>query len=47
MVTSGGPIGSLTGRAAGQRLARAELSKAIYHPHERLTQRILNAIRTC
>jgi hypothetical protein len=44
VVTSGGPIGSLTGRAAGQRLARAELSKAIYHPHEPLTQRILNAI---
>lgn len=44
MVTAGGPIGSLTGRAAGQRLARAELSKAIYHPHEPLTQRILNAI---
>jgi hypothetical protein len=39
-----GPIGSLTGRGAGQRLARAELSKAIYHPHEPLTQRVLNAI---
>jgi len=34
----------LTGREAGQRLARAELSKAIYHPHESLAQRILNAI---
>jgi hypothetical protein len=34
----------LTGREAGQRLARAELSKAIYHPHEPLTQRVLNAI---
>ena len=44
MVTSGGPIGSLTGRAAGQRLARAELSKPIYHPHEPLIQRILNGI---
>jgi hypothetical protein len=44
VVTSGGPIGSLTGRAAGQRLARAELSKAIYHPREPLTQRILDAI---
>ncbi len=43
-MTSGGPIGSLTGRAAGQRLARAELSKAIYRPHESLTQRILNGI---
>jgi hypothetical protein len=32
------------GRDAAQRLARAELSKAIYHPHESLTQRILNAI---
>ncbi len=36
--------GPLTGREAGQRLARAELSKAIYHPHEPLTQRVLNAI---
>ncbi len=45
MVTaSGGPTGSLTGRAAGQRLARAELSKPIYHPHQPLTQRILNGI---
>ena len=44
MVTSGGPVGSLTGREAGQRLARAELSKAIYHPHRSLTQRILNGI---
>ncbi len=39
-----GPAGTLTGRAAGQRLARAELSKTIYHPHEPLTQRILNGI---
>ncbi len=44
MVTPGGPAGSLTGQAAGQRLARAELSKTIYHPHEPLTQRILNGI---
>ena len=43
-MTSGGPGGSLTGRAAGQRLARAELSKTIYHPHEPLAQRILNGI---
>jgi hypothetical protein len=41
VVTAAGP---LTGREAGQRLARAELSKAIYHPHEPLTQRVLNAI---
>jgi hypothetical protein len=43
-VTSGGPAGSLTGRETGQRLARAELSKAIYHPHQSLPQRILNGI---
>ena len=41
VVSAAGP---LTGREAGQRLARAELSKAIYHPHESLTQRVLNAI---
>ena len=41
MVTAAGP---LTGREAGQRLARAELSKAIYHPHESVAQRVLNAI---
>jgi hypothetical protein len=41
VVTAAGP---LTGREAGQRLARAELSKAIYHPHEPLTQRVMNAI---
>jgi hypothetical protein len=41
VVTAAGP---LTGREAGQRLARAELSKVIYHPHESLTQRVLNAI---
>jgi hypothetical protein len=44
VVTPGGPAGSLTGRVAGQRLARAELSKTIYHPHEPLAQRILNGI---
>jgi hypothetical protein len=32
------------GRDAAQRLARAELSKAIYHPHESLTQRTVNVI---
>ena len=32
------------GRAGAQRLARTELSKAIYHPHEPLSQRIVNAI---
>jgi len=36
--------GPPVGRQAGQRLARAELSKAIYHPHQSLTQRIGNAI---
>ena len=41
MVTAAGP---LTGREAGQRLARAELSQAIYHPHQPPAQRILNAI---
>jgi hypothetical protein len=41
---SAGPAGSLTSREAGQRLARAELSKAIYHPHQPLIQRVLNAI---
>jgi hypothetical protein len=41
VVTAAGP---LTGREAGQRLARAELSKAIYHPHESVAQRVLNAI---
>lgn len=37
---SGHPIG----RGAAQRLARTELSKAIYHPGEPLTQRILGYI---
>jgi len=32
------------GRRAAQRLARTELSKAIYHPHEALIQRILGAV---
>jgi hypothetical protein len=40
MVTATVPGGSLVGRAEGQRLARAELSKGIYHPSESLAQRI-------
>jgi hypothetical protein len=32
MVTAAGPGRSLVSRAEGQRLARAELSKAVYHP---------------
>jgi Domain of unknown function (DUF4129) len=32
------------GRHAAQRLARAELSKAIYHPHESLARRILGLL---
>jgi hypothetical protein len=32
------------GRRAAQRLARTELSKAIYHPHEPLTQRIADLL---
>jgi hypothetical protein len=36
-VTAGPPVS----RQAGQRLARDELSKAIFHPHPSLTQRIL------
>jgi hypothetical protein len=40
-----GPAGHpLVGRQAGQRLARAELSKAMYHPSPPLLERILNAI---
>ncbi len=31
----------LVSRAAGQQLARTELSKAIYHPHMPLPQRLL------
>ena len=34
----------LVGRQNGQKLARAELSKAIYHRHESLAQRLLDAI---
>ena len=37
----------LTGRQDGQRLARAELSKAIYHPHESLAQRLLTGSADC
>jgi Domain of unknown function (DUF4129) len=36
--------GPLVSRPHGQTLARTELSKAIYHPHESLTQRLLDAI---
>jgi hypothetical protein len=37
------PGGSpLVSRARGQQLARTELSKAMYHPHESLTQRLLD-----
>lgn len=35
------PAGPPVTRQAGQRLARDELSKAIFHPHPSLTQRIL------
>lgn len=34
----------LVSRRTGQELARSELSKAIYHPHESLTQRLLDAV---
>ena len=34
----------LVGRRAGQRLARAELSKAIYHPQPSLTERVLHFV---
>ncbi|HEY9242494.1 MAG TPA: DUF4129 domain-containing protein [Streptosporangiaceae bacterium] len=34
----------LVGRRPAQQLARSELSKAIYHPHESLTQRLLDVI---
>lgn len=34
----------VVGRLQGQRLARTELSKAIYHPHESLAQRLLDAV---
>jgi hypothetical protein len=40
-----GPAGHpLVSRQTGQRLARAELSKAMYHPRPPLLERILNAI---
>jgi Domain of unknown function (DUF4129) len=39
--TGGHPLVS---RRTGQELARSELSKAIYHPHESLTDRLLDAI---
>jgi Domain of unknown function (DUF4129) len=39
--TGGSPLVS---RRAGQELARSELSKAIYHPHESLGGRLLDAI---
>jgi hypothetical protein len=35
---------TLVSRRAGQNLARTELSKASYHPHESLAQRLLDAI---
>lgn len=39
-----GPPGGVVTRGAGQRLARSELSKRIYHPGVSLTERILDAI---
>ena len=33
-------------RPAGQRLARAELSKSLYHPHQSLPQRILSMLNS-
>jgi hypothetical protein len=39
--TGGSPLVS---RRTGQELARSELSKAIYHPHESLAHRLLDAI---
>ena len=36
--------GLLVSRPHGQDLARSELSKAIYHPHEPLTQRLLDVV---
>ncbi len=41
-----GGHGPFIGRAAGQRLARAELSKPIYHQHLPLEQRILGYLAT-
>jgi hypothetical protein len=43
---AGAIAGHPIGRQAGQRLARAELSKSIYHPHQSVTQRIVNAVRS-
>ena len=36
----------VTGRQAGQRLARTELSKAIYHPQPSLTERVAHFLLT-
>jgi Domain of unknown function (DUF4129) len=44
LATAAGTGHPVIGRRAAQRLARAELSKAIYHPHESLTQRILGLL---
>ena len=33
-------------RRAGQRLARSELSKSLYHPHQSLPQRLLSMLNT-
>ena len=41
---SGSPGGAAVTRDAGQRLARSELAKRMYHPGVPLTERILNAI---
>jgi hypothetical protein len=42
------PAGGIpvAGRRAGQRLARAELSKPIYHPQPSLTERVVHVILT-
>jgi hypothetical protein len=42
------PAGGIpvVGRGAGQRLARAELSKSIYHPQPSLTARVVNFLLT-
>src|SRR5207245_1463552 len=39
----GGPV---VGRRAGQRLARTELSKAIYHPQQSPTERLVHFVLT-
>jgi hypothetical protein len=41
---SGRPPGPWIGRQAAQRLARSELSKAVYHPHRSFTQWLLGEI---